>query len=94
VYGTVIARTGWTFEYIDDCGLSRLLGFLMFIGRDGKGSSYGQWTDPTEEVTKEQLKETQAFLPPGALPVGGAIPDKLKEAIRWAEEQKAKHKLN
>lgn len=76
----MITRTGWTFEYVDDCELRRIIELLEYWGREERGEAA-----PKEGIEEEQMMGMAAFI---GQP--GAMTDKMREDIAWAEEMKAK----
>ena len=85
-------------EYIDAMSLCRAIELIGFLNRGRKGrASRQEYEDEHEhephELTQIEKDRQFAFLQ-SAMGGASALPPDLKDAIRWAEEQKAKHHMN
>lgn len=72
--------------------LSRAIELISFLqrGRTGKAAPDEYETHEVSEVEKDRQFAFMQSMMGGA----SALPPDLKEAIRWAEEKREKHKMN
>jgi hypothetical protein len=64
-------------------------------GDDQGARSWQQpWAPPSEKDAESQFAMTQMLVPMGMVGRENRIPEHLRDAIRWAEEQKEKRGLN
>ena len=93
VYGTIILRTGWTYEYVDDLPLCRTVEFIDYLGGFRRRGSQGIFgpkkpAKKTEEENSADFIGLQTFMP-----AMKGIPPGVKKSIEWAERMMAKHGL-
>ncbi len=88
-----MTRCHWTLEYIDQMSLCRAVEMVEFLSRaPGEEIEEDEPATPVSEMDGRGLAEIQSLMGTGINVV--PMPQRLKDAIGWAEEMKKKHGIN
>ena len=84
-----MTATGWTFEYVDHLGFDRGTELIEYLAERNDPE------EPPMMITDEgSLFELQKMLGDGERPASvGGMSAEFRDAIRWGEEMRKKHRL-
>lgn len=85
----LVTSTGWQLEYIDQLGLNRGMEIMEYLAEKNNPQE-----KPMMITDESALFALQKEVGDGERPAPvGPMSDEFKDAIKWGEEMRAKHRL-